>query len=159
MKKVIAIVLVLVMLFIIIAATTRQEDNIAEEVTPYVKTADNLNEFDYYHRSISSVDFIMNIDPLEPITDTACSYNQSTCVANIQFAYANGQAEAWDIYFYNNDGIIGTQIVNQQGEYINFYSDVLTEINSNYNVCIGKRVYVYPAGDDLSTFTLVLEHG
>lgn len=159
MKKVIAIVLVLVMLFVAMAATTRQEDNMAEEVEPYFKIADKLNELDYYHRSLSSADFIMSIDPLEPITDTGCSYNQSICVANLQFSYKTGKTEKWDIYFYLNDGVLGTQIVNQQGEYINFYGDALTKINNNYNVCIGKKVYVYPTGDDLSSFTMVLEHG
>lgn len=159
MKKIIAIVLALVMVFATMAATTRQEDNMAEEVEPYYKVADNLNELDYYNRTRSSVYFIMNIDPLEPITDTECSYDQSICVANVQFAYKNGRTEKWDIYYYLNDSILGTQIVNQQGEYINFYGDALTEIITNYNVCIGKRLYVYPAGDDLSSFTMVLEHG
>ena len=156
MKKTIAIVLV--MTFVAMAATTRQEDSIveAEEVEPYY----NIATFgDYYKTGISDEMYLFSIEGLEPITDTLCTYDQSKLVANVQFAYTNGKAESWDVYLYVTDGIIGTQIVNQQGNYISCYGDTLTKINSNYNVCVGKRLYVYPAGDDLSSFTVVLEHG
>ena len=165
MKKVIAVALVLVLVFCTMGATTtsqadsnREETAEPERNEPFMNIIELPDIKDYYTTETWILSFCK--DEVEPLNaDTICSYEQSVCIGNMHFVYRNGKSATWDLYVYDNDGVEGVQIINQAGQAISFYGDILTSAILNYNIELSREIYVYPEGENLESYTVVVSKG
>lgn len=103
------------------------------------------------------LDALDEIKAVEPIDKNAkCSYNPSKCIANLRFVYSNSNSELWTVFMYCQNGEIGTEIINEQGESICFGGEVLTAVKPNYYVEIGNSIRIYPEGKHLNKFMVTI---
>ena len=167
MKKTIALVLVTLLVVCTIGATVRPLDdedsqstveNEEERQLPFMNIIDIPDIRNYPTTETWILSFCE--DEVEPLNaDTLCSYEQSVCVGNIYFTYKNGKSATWDLYVYNNDGVEGLQIINQAGQAVSFYGNTLTSAIINYNIELSREIYVYPDGENLESYTVVVKKG
>ncbi len=72
---------------------------------------------------------------VENTLEYICPYEDSKCIVTSEFDDGNGAAEILDVYVYIYDNVVGTWIVNQEGQKIDLYGKM-------YICHTSQRVYV-----------------
>jgi len=86
---------------------------------------------------LNASEILALFESTKPTLEYTCPYETSKCINTAEFANGDDIAETWDVYLYKYDGLIGTWIVNQNGQSIDFYGNAYIETGKT-SVKIGQ---------------------
>lgn len=148
------VVLVVLAVVMMVVWFTPKSSAASEDAYCNVVTLPKMDDYDDIHDWYNAIETIdsKNKNPFE-------DDGGNKCIGNIHFSYSDGTSATWDIYIVLWDGIEGTAIVNDHGNYISFYGDLYDHAIENYNVHLNiagdAGLCVYPEGENLESFMVV----
>ena len=116
----------------------RKHPQVAPDTAPVVSTSASANDSNAESATELSPEEVMeNAREVTPSLGYTCPYEDSKCVATMDFSDNIKHLTSWDIYIFTLDNVIGTWIVNEAGNNICFYGDAFLYSTDNRTIHLG----------------------
>ena len=151
-KKVFVTLVLVVILFCATGCGSKANDANESEVSTSQKTAITTETRTEKLSEMSQKEIYDSFDKIEPTIEIpAFSEMEYKCIKTVEFTRENEKYHCtWDIYIFMYDGLVGTAILNDSGESIFFYGNILHHTNRNSSICLvdideeDLGIYIFP---------------